>query len=212
MNNDQHTEQKRGRGIGTIIACFVIAIVIAGVFEHDDTTVRRAQARDALRDNADRITYRINKGHVIIVPTDGAMKIDMKDELRLATSLKTNGLRTVISVDDDFQDDVKIKIFMPAANACRVELAAGLLEVKRPPCIDNDLIVRSGKMEVTNVPKDHGLLSGDVSVGSVTITGTNGKQSKSAGVGELHAEVPGTNGGTTITARVNVGMLTVDAD
>ena len=223
MDHKQYTTHTRGRGIGTVIACFVVAIIVVGLLDHDEPRVRRAEARDTMRDNAaerenadteptDRATYRINKGHVVITPTDGEMKIDMSDKLRPHAHIKTTGQRVIINVDDEYEDDVKIKISVPKAAACRVELAAGLLEVKRPPCQDTDLTVRSGKMEVTDVPKSHGALSGAVSVGSVTINGADGKQSKSAGVGELRATLPGTSGGPTVTARVNVGMLTVDVD
>jgi hypothetical protein len=225
MEHDPHTTRhRRGRGIGTVIACFAAAVVIGGILDDDEPHLRRSEARaDAAFDNAaerenadtshsDRATYRLNKGYLIIEPATGEMKIDMKDELRPHVHVKTEGQRVIINVADEYESDVKIKLAVPTAAACRIELAAGLLEVKRLPCRANDLIVRSGKMEVTGVPKSHGPLTGEVSVGSVTVTDSSGQQSKSAGVGELRAALPGVTDGPTVTARVNVGMLTVDVD
>lgn len=218
----------RGRGIGSVIACFVIAIVAVSIFDSDEhRQVKRVVAKEAHEtllaaaenasertapENDDVVTYKINKGHVVVVPTAGDLAIDMKDELRARAQIKVNGKRTTIDVDDDYSDDSKIKISVPAADACRIELSAGLLEVKRLPCGNSELIVRSGKMEVTDVGKTHGTLTGSVSVGTVKIDGGKGKVSKSAGVGDLRAELPATGSGPALIARVDVGMLTVDVE
>lgn len=220
-SHDEEPPTKRGRGIGTVIVCFAIAVGIGSVLDSGDNRVKKAAAREAARDEAaerttpdsdDVTSYKVNKGHVIVVPTTGAASIDMNDDMRAHAQIKVNGKRTTITVDDDFSDDSKIKISIPATDACRVELSAGLLEIKRLPCADTELIVRSGKMEVTEVPKTHGKLSGSVSVGTVKIDAGNGKESRSAGVGDLRADVPGTGAGPNLTARVDVGMLTVDVE
>ncbi len=217
----------RSRGIGTIIGCFVIAIVAVSLFDSDHhRQVKRVAAKEAHEmlmaandvtertapDSNDVVTYKINKGHVVITPTTGEATIDMKDDLRARAQIKVNGKRTTITVDDDYSDDSKIKISVPANEACRIELSAGLLEVKRLPCTNSEFIVRSGKMEVTDVPKRHGSLTGSVSVGTVKIDGGSGKVSKSSGVGDLRAEATATGNGPALNARVDVGMLTVDVE
>ncbi|MBL8628966.1 MAG: hypothetical protein JNM81_05020, partial [Rhodospirillaceae bacterium] len=176
LDHETPRRHGRGRGIGTVIACFVVAIVAVSIFDSDEhRQVKRAVAKEAhetlmaAADNAsertapendDVMTYKVNKGHVVVVPTTGDMAIDMKDELRARTQIKVNGKRTTIDVDDEYSDDSKIKISVPAAEACRIELSAGLLEVKRLPCANSELIVRSGKMDVTDVGKAHGKLAG----------------------------------------------------
>ncbi|MBL8643892.1 MAG: hypothetical protein JNK21_08155 [Rhodospirillaceae bacterium] len=238
MTHTEHDHQaerrqrkhRSGPGIGTVVGAFVAAIVLANMLGNDDHKVKRAAARDAAprelvpaseaesatersapESNA-QTSYKINKGHVIVQVTTGEAKIDMSDELRARAQIKVNGKRTTIDIDDDYSDNSKIKISIPAADTCRVELSAGLLESKGLPCKDNELIVRSGKMEVDGVPKNHGRLTGAVSVGTVKIDGGSGNVSKSSGVGDLRAEVPGTSNGPTLTARVDVGMLTVDVE
>jgi hypothetical protein len=228
-NNDHSPPHRhdKGRGIGTIIACFAIAFVVVSLFDSNEhRQVKRVVAKEAHEmlmaandvtertppDSDDVVTYKINKGHVVIVPTSGEAAIDMKDDMRARAQIKVNGKRTTITIDDDYSDDSKIKISVPANDACRIELSAGLLEVKRLPCSNSELIVRSGKMEVTDVPQAHGVLTGSVSVGTVKIDGGSGKVSKSSGVGDLRAEAPATGKGPALVARVDVGMLTVDVE
>ena len=225
MNTDNQYDERparrnRGRGIGTVIACFAIAIGIAAVLDDDHHHRPRVsvaygtdkESPDDIDTGDGHMTYKINRGHVVIVPTTAAMKIEMDDDLRARTKITTTERRVTIKVEDESDDDEEIRIFVPHAERCRIDLAAGLLEVNGLPCTDNDLSVRSGKMDVEGVPAAHGRLSGSVSVGTVSIdAGTEGKK-RSSGIGELHADVPGSAVSPTLTARVDVGMLTVEVE
>lgn len=224
----------KGEGLGLAVVGAAIAAVALSMTGHDDawrpnvaaaaerSTVERAVdyynaetapgAQLAAADPESGPAYRINKGHVIVVGTPGPGRIDLDDDIRAHAKISTDGARTSIKVDDDYSGDGKIKILIPASAACRVELAAGLLEVKGLPCTETDLVVRSGKMEVDQVPKTHGALKGAVSVGTVSISGGTGQSQRSSGVGDLRAETPATGTGPSLNARVDVGMLTVETE
>lgn len=217
MNDQIHSgRRRRGKGIGTVLLCFVAAIALAGVIDHDHRP-HSAEARAAVTETqaeppADgRLSYRINKGHVVVTAVAGPGRIDLDDDIQAHAKVTTDDSRTTIKVDDAYSGDGKIRIQVSRASSCRIELAAGLLEVRGLPCGETDLTVRSGKMEVEDIPGDHGRLSGSVSVGTVIIDGGKGRSSKSSGVGDLRAELPAAGAGPSLTARVDVGMLTVDA-
>jgi len=215
-DEDHALPKKRGRGVGTVIGCFIAAVALVSIFsDADKPRVSVALAGDvsgADNDDDGRLTYKINKGHVVVVATTGEAKIDMVEEMKSRAQIRVKGNTTTITVDDDYQDDEKIKLHIPASAACRIELSAGLMAVKGLPCAVTDLVVRSGKMDVENVPKAHGTLAGSVSVGTVEIDGGDGKKSKSSGLGDLKAELPSSGSGPSLTARVDVGMLTVDVE
>jgi hypothetical protein len=217
MSDEVQEKKSRGRGIGTVIACFAAAIAIAAVLD-DDHKPRKPSVSIAVADDEPnsagdgRTTYKINKGHVVVNAADGAARVEMDPELKDKATISTQGKRTTISVDDSFSGDAKIRIHLPKTESCRIELGAGFLEVEGLPCAANELTVRSGKMDVNDVPKVHGALKGEVSVGMVTIRAGEGSPKKSAGVGELRAEAPATGDGPGLTARVDVGMLTVDVE
>jgi|GEM_PF-4879879 len=214
---DTTKKSRRGRGIGTVIACFVAALVIAAVLDDEHAphkpSVSIAIADDEpIAEGENRAVYKINKGHVVVKTTQGTARVEMDPDLKDKAEISTQGGRTTISVDDSFSGDAEIRIHLPRTGSCRIELAAGFLEVEGLPCTENELTVRSGKMDVNDVPKAHGILKGEVSVGMVVIDGGDGPTKKSSGVGDLRAEAPATGEGPSLTARVDVGMLTVDVD
>jgi hypothetical protein len=213
--------RRRGRGIGTVIGCVVAAIAIGSIWDDDAPyrpTVNVAWADDNREENAtsanDTIptSFSIDAGAVVIAPTEGKARVEFSGRLRDRATVSTVGTRMTIRVEGSTDRDDEIRLFIPRAAMCEVELMAGLLRSEGLPCESNTFKMRSGKMIIDNVPSHHGALRGEVGVGSVRMKDRDGPSKRSAGVGELRAELPGSLTGPTLTARVDVGMLTVDVD
>jgi hypothetical protein len=203
---------RRRRGLGTVIACAAVAIVLTAVLGRDEDAPGRAaaMAAEAMAATEGATVYVVNKGRVVVRASDGPARVELSEAMRATTEVVTAGQRTEITVRGEA--DEPIRIALPRAERCRVELAAGLLQVDGLPCGANEFAVRSGKMEIDNVPRVHGPLSAEVSVGRVEIGGRAGAGKRQTGVGDLRAELPGTVGAPSLTARVDVGLLTVDVE
>jgi hypothetical protein len=208
---------RRGRGIGTVIGCIIAAIAIGALLDNGPfyrPTVNIAWADEQSHAVNESVTtsFSINAGSVVVKPTDGKARVEFSDDLRDRATVTTTGSRMTIRVQGSTGRDDEIRLFIPSATVCEVELTAGLLRAHGLPCESNTFTIRTGKMVVDDVPASHGALQGEVGVGSVRLKDGNGPTKRSAGVGELRAELSGSLTGPTLTARVDVGTLTVDVD
>lgn len=216
QNSSTPPTSTRGRGLGTVIGCFVAAIAISSLFGVMDTPrpphVTVAWADDTPKPPQGVRTYEINKGFIVFVPTDEAARIEMSNEMRARATIKTEDFSTTITVDDVPITDSEIRIYVPRAASCTFDTMSGFVRSEGLPCDENVFTLRSGKMAIEDVPTEHGSLRGKVGVGAVSIKDNSGPAKRSAGVGDLRVEIPGTLTGPSLRARVDVGQLTIDVD